>query len=103
MHVFDLGQNITEQLVKTFPGCVVRSAWKVKTNNILCYEIRIIKGDLEYALIFDKNGKFLHKERVAPVPVEKKIIIHKKLPKPDSDIFLPIMPLPAPDSLVLRY
>ena len=103
VHVFELGQKITEQLAKNYAGSLVRSAWKVNTNSIWSYEIRIIRGNIEYTLLYDKDGKFLRKESVAPVVVEKKIIIHKKLPKPDSDIFLPIMPLPAPDSLVLRY
>jgi hypothetical protein len=101
VHVFDLGQTITEQLAKTFPGSLVRAAWKVNTNNVLSYEIRMVKGKMEYALLYDKDGKFLRKEAVSPVIEEKKPIVRKKQRTPL--LLEPLEPLPAPDSLVLHF
>jgi hypothetical protein len=101
VHVFDLGQSITEQMAKTFPGIIVTGAWKVNTNSIVSYEIRMVKGNMEYALQYDKDGKFLRKDIVSPVIVEKKVILQKKQPK--REILLPLSPLPVPDSLVLQF
>ena len=101
VHVFELGQAITEQLVKTFPGSLVRASWKVNTNNVLSYEIRMVKGDMEYALLYDKDGKFLCKEAVSPVIAEKKPIIRRRQPK--SFMMQQLDSLLAPDSLILRY
>ena len=101
VHIFDLGQTITQQLAQTFPGSLVRAAWKVNTNNVLSYEIRLVKGDMEYALLYDKEGKFLRKEPVSPVIIEKKPVIHRKQPR--SFMLQQMDSLLAPDSLILRY
>jgi hypothetical protein len=101
VHVFDLEQTITQQLAQTFSGSLVRSAWKVNTNNVLSYEIRLVKGDLEYALLYDSEGKFLRKELVSPVIIEIKPVIHRKQPK--SFMLQQLDSLLAPDSLILRY
>jgi hypothetical protein len=97
VHVFELAQGITEQLAKTYPSCLVRAAWKVNTNNVLSYEIRMVKGNMEYSLLYDKDGKFLRKEPVSIVIEEKKPIIHKRERRPI--LLEPLEPLPAPDSI----
>ena len=101
VHVFELGQKITEQLAKNYAGSLVRSAWKVNTNNVWSYEIRIIRGNMEYALLYDKNGEFLRKETVSPVVAEKKPILRKKQPKPF--LLQQLDSLQLSNSLVLRY
>jgi hypothetical protein len=101
IHVFELGQSITEHLVKTFPCSLVSAAWKVNTNNVLSYEVRMVKRNMEYALIYDKDGKFLRKEVVTPIVEEQKPIVHRKQPKPF--LLQQLDSLQKSDSLVLRY
>jgi hypothetical protein len=101
VHVFELGQKITEHLVNYFPGSLVKAAWRVNTNSVLSYEIRLMKANLEYTLVYDKDGKFLRKETVIPLIPESKPVIHRKLEK--AVIMQPLDALPIRDSLILRY
>jgi hypothetical protein len=100
VHVFELGQKITEHLVKYFPGSLVKAAWRINTNNVVSYEIRLMKTNLEYTLVYDKDGKFLRKEVVSPVIAESKPVVHRKPAKPF--IMEPLDALPIRDSLILR-
>ena len=101
MHVFELSQAITEDLVKNYPGCLVRAAWKTDTSNFVSYEIRLIKAKMEYALIYNKDGKFLRRQAVSPVVAELKPAVHRRAQK--SFFMQQLDSLQVSDSLILRY
>jgi len=101
LHIFDLGQPITEDLVRNYPGCLVRAAWKVDTSNLVSYEVRLVKSKMEYGLIYNKDGKFLRKQAVSPVIAEVKPVIKRK---PQKSFFMQQMDsMQISDSLILKY
>lgn len=59
--VGELPKVITEYLAKDYAGFTVKEATSVSLNNIITYEVVIVKGTAIETLIFDKGGKFLKK------------------------------------------
>ncbi len=101
LHVFELSQNITQDLVNTYPGCQVRSAWKTDTSNFISYEVRLVKANMEYAIIYGKDGHFLRKQAVSPIIAEIKPIVHRK---PRKSFFMQQLDsMQISDSLILKY
>jgi len=101
LHIFELGQTITEDLVKNYPGCLVSASWKVDTSNFVCYEVRLVKSKMEYALIYDKDGKFLRKRAVSPVITDVKPTLKRR---PQKSFFMQQLDsMQISDSLILKY
>ena len=57
----ELPKAITEYLAKEYAGFTVKEATSVSLNNIVTYEVVIVKGTAVETLVFDKDGKFLKK------------------------------------------
>jgi hypothetical protein len=80
----DLPKAITENVAKDYAGFTVKEAVKVVANNVVTYEVVVIKGTTTETLLYDKDGKFVKKLTVKagttvkkapvatnPVPVKK--------------------------------
>ena len=101
MHIFELNQTITDHLLKTYPGCQIRSAWKTDTSKFITYEVRLVKSNMEYAITYDKEGRFLRKQPVSPVIAEIKPVVHRRTQK--SFLMKQLDSLQVSDSLILKY
>lgn len=71
LKVSDLQKPITEYITKDYAGFVIKDATKVTTNNVTTYEVAITKGSTSETLVFDKDGKFLHKLTMKSGTTEK--------------------------------
>ena len=66
--VVDLQQAITDNIAKDYVGYTVKEAVKVAENDVVTYEVVVIKDDKTETLVYDNEGKFVKK---LP-PVEEK-------------------------------
>ena len=68
----DLPKAITENITKNYAGYMVHDATKVTENNVVTYDVKIMKGTASETLVYDKDGKFLRKmPQAAAKPAEK--------------------------------
>jgi len=75
--VRELPKTITDNVVKDYAGFTIQEATKVVENNIVSYEVVVVKGTtggtiLCDTLLYDVDGKFLKKGTVKAGTVEKK-------------------------------
>ena len=75
--VVELQKTITDNVVKDYAGFTIQEATKVVENNIVSYEVVVVKGTtggtiLCDTLLYDVDGKFLKKVTVKAGTVEKK-------------------------------
>jgi len=60
--VADLNKAITENVAKDHVGFTIEKAFKMENNSVVTYEVKIVKGNEENILVYDKDGKFIKKE-----------------------------------------
>lgn len=59
--VADLLKPITDNVAKDFAGSTIKEATSVTLNNVVTYEVVIVKGTTTETLVYDKDGKFVKK------------------------------------------
>jgi hypothetical protein len=59
--VADLQKSITDNITKDYAGFTIKNAAKVVENNVVTFDVVIVKGTAEQTLCYDKDGKFLKK------------------------------------------
>ena len=59
--VADLQKAITDNIAKDYVGYTVKEATSVTANNIVTYEVTIVKGATTETLVYDKDGVFVKK------------------------------------------
>ncbi len=57
----DLPKAITDNVTKSYAGYTVKEATKVVENNVVTFDVVVVKGTATETLIYDKDGKFLRK------------------------------------------
>ena len=64
--VADLQKPITDAIAKDYVGYTIKEATTVTENNIVTFEVVVVKGTATEVLVFDKEGIFVKK--LPPVP-----------------------------------
>jgi hypothetical protein len=66
--VADLQKSITDNIAKDYAGFTIKEATKVVENNVVTYDVVVVKGTTQETLSYDATGKFLKKmgEKVGP-------------------------------------
>jgi hypothetical protein len=57
----DLPKAITDNITKSYTGYTVKDATKITENNVVTFDVVIMKGTASESLVYDKDGKFLRK------------------------------------------
>lgn len=70
----DLPKAITDNVTKDYAGFTIKDATCTNENNVIIYNVVILKGTTSETLVYDKDGKFIKKvaHMVAPAPAPKK-------------------------------
>jgi hypothetical protein len=66
--IADLPKAITDNVAKDYPGYTIKEATSVTTNNVVTYEVVIVKGVTTETLVYDKDGVFVKK--CPPTPMK---------------------------------
>ena len=72
--VADLQKSITDNIAKDYVGFTIKDATKVVENNVVTYDVVVVKGTTQETLCYDNTGKFLKKMGAkvgTPKPVSK--------------------------------
>jgi hypothetical protein len=64
--VADLLKTITDNIAKDYVGYTIKEATSVTENNIVTFEVVIVKGTTTETLVYDKDGAFIKKLPPAP-------------------------------------
>ena len=77
--VVELQKTITDNVVKDYAGFTIKEATKVVENNIVSYEVVVVKGTtggtiLCDTLLYDVDGKFLKKVTEKAGTVKKEVV-----------------------------
>jgi hypothetical protein len=64
--VADLQKAITDNIAKDYVGYTIKEAASVTANNIVTYEVVIVKETTTETLVYDKDGAFVKK--LPPTP-----------------------------------
>ena len=64
--VADLQKTITDNIAKDYVGYTIKEATKVTENNIVTYEVVVVKNTMTETLVYDNVGKYLKKLPPAP-------------------------------------
>ena len=64
--VADLQKAITDNIAKDYVGYTIKEATSVTANNIVTFEVVVVKGTATEVLVYDKEGIFVKK--LPPVP-----------------------------------
>jgi len=67
--VADLQKPITDNIAKDYIGYTIKEAASVTTNNVVTYEVVVVKGTTTETLVYDKDGQFVKK--LPPLQVKK--------------------------------
>ena len=59
--VSDLQKSITDNVAKEYVGFTIKEASSVSLDNVITYEVVIIKGTTSETLVYDKDGNFVQK------------------------------------------
>jgi len=59
--VADLQKSITDNIAKDYVGFTIKDATKVVENNVVTYDVVVVKGTTQETLCYDNTGKFLKK------------------------------------------
>ena len=59
--VADLQKPITDNIAKDYIGYTIKEAASVTTNNVVTYEVVVVKGTTTETLVYDKDGQFVKK------------------------------------------
>jgi hypothetical protein len=57
----DLQKDITDNIAKDFVGFTITGATEVTVNGTVKYEVVVTNGTTTETLVYDKDGKYLHK------------------------------------------
>ncbi|HVN57241.1 MAG TPA: hypothetical protein VMT63_02990 [Bacteroidales bacterium] len=68
----DLPKALTENVAKDYAGFTIKEATKVVTNNVVTFEVVVVKGTTTDTLVYDKDGKFVKKVTAKTGTPEKK-------------------------------
>lgn len=68
----DLPKALTESVAKDYAGFTIKEATKVVANNVVTYEVVVVKGTATDTLVYDKDGKFVKKVTAKTGTTEKK-------------------------------
>ena len=63
----DLLKAITDNITKDYPGYKIMESYKITEKDVITYEVIVEKGTTKVKLIYDKDGKFLHKGNAIPI------------------------------------
>ena len=77
--VVELQKTITDNVVKDYAGFTIKEATQVVENNIVSYEVVVVKGTtggtiLCDTLLYDVDGKFLKKVTEKACTVKKEVV-----------------------------
>ena len=64
--VADLQKTITDNIATDYVGYTIKEATSVTANNIVTFEVVVVKGTATKVLVYDKEGIFVKK--LPPVP-----------------------------------
>ena len=64
--VADLQKTITDNIAKDYVGYTIKEATSVTENNIVTFEVVIVKETTTETLVYDKDGAFIKKLPPAP-------------------------------------
>ena len=64
--VADLPKAIAENVAKDYAGFTIKDATCTNTNNVLTYDVVIVKGTTTHTLVYDKDGKFVKMMPMTP-------------------------------------
>jgi flagellar basal body-associated protein FliL len=67
--VADLQKPITDNIAKDYAGYTVKEAASLTSNNVVTYEVVVVKDMTTATLVYDKDGNFVKK--LPPTPVKK--------------------------------
>jgi hypothetical protein len=59
--VADLQKSITDNITKDYAGFTIKEATKVVENNVVTFDVVVVKGTTQETLCYDNTGKFLKK------------------------------------------
>ena len=59
--IADLQKSITDNIAKDYIGFTIKEASKVVENNVITYDVVVVKGTTQETLCYDNTGKFLKK------------------------------------------
>ena len=59
--IADLQKSITDNIAKDYIGFTIKEASKVVENNVITYNVVVVKGTTQETLCYDNTGKFLKK------------------------------------------
>ena len=59
--VADLQKSITDNIAKDYVGFTIKDATKVVENNVVTFDVVVVKGTTQETLCYDNTGKFLKK------------------------------------------
>ena len=59
--VADLQKPITDNIAKDYIGYTIKEAASVTANNVVTYEVVVVKGTTTETLVYDKDGQFVKK------------------------------------------
>jgi hypothetical protein len=65
--VADLQKAITDNIAKDYVGFTIKEATRVTEDNVVTYEILLLKEASTLKLLYDKDGVFLKKLPESPV------------------------------------
>ena len=59
--VSDLQKAITDNVAKDYVGFTIKEATSVSLENVITYEVVVVKGTTSETLVYDKDGNFVQK------------------------------------------
>ena len=59
--VADLLKPITDNIAKDYIGYTIKEAASITANNVVTYEVVVVKGTTTETLVYDKDGQFVKK------------------------------------------
>jgi hypothetical protein len=59
--VSDLQKSITDNIAKDYAGFTIKEASSTKANNVVTYNVVVVKGSDTETLVYDKDGMFVKK------------------------------------------
>jgi hypothetical protein len=59
--VVDLQKSITDNIAKDYAGFTIKEATKVVDNNVVTFDVVVVKGTTQETLCYDNTGKFVKK------------------------------------------
>lgn len=62
----DLQKAITDNVTKDYVGFTIKESTKVTANNVVTFDVVVVKGTTTETLVYDKDGKFVKK--LPPLP-----------------------------------